>query len=109
MTAVDNGGCEEELPGHLGPSNAGRDSPGCTEILGVQHRLVEEDIQLCCEIGLDDKEEKLLGGDVKEGVAEDCIGRIVPDVGANQIRVPGNGGHNGNRDDKAQFCRVDAC
>lgn len=62
----------------------------------MQDGLAEKQVQQRGDVGLYDKEEELFGRNLKECRANDGIGRIAPDPGADQVGIPGCGGDDGD-------------
>lgn len=63
--------------------------------------LAEKEIEKGGVICLDDKEEDLFCWDSKERGANDCIGRIGPNSGVDQVGVPWRGRDDSNLDRSA--------
>lgn len=65
----------------------------------MKQRLVQQVIEQRGDVGLDDEEEELLGGDGQKGGAEDGVGRVGPDIVADEVAVPRDGGDDGDGDE----------
>lgn len=57
---------------------------------------------------MNDEEEDFFDGDLGDFETDDNIGRVGPNVGANEVAVPRNGGSDGNGDEEEQFVGVEA-
>ncbi len=62
----------------------------------MQGWLAEEEVKKGGDVGLNDEEENFLCWYSKECRAQDDIGRVGPDAGFDQVRVPWCGGNDSN-------------
>ena len=54
--------------------------------------LAEKEIQQRGDVGLNHEEEEFFGRNLKDCRTDNGTGRIAPDPGADQVRIPGRGG-----------------
>ena len=97
------GDAVKTLQEKLGVAADGQFGPGTEKAVRdyqQKNGLVADDVEQRSDVSLDEKEEELLGGNLVDGEANHGVFRIGPHSGADQVRVPRNGGCDCDGDDE---------
>jgi len=77
------------------------------QVHAAQDGLAQDEIEQAGVEGLDDEEEDFFDGDVEDLGAEDDVRRVGPDVVADQVAVPWDGGGDGDGDEEEDLVEVE--